>query len=30
MRKRLLLFIALGWVLLLIGDRVDELRVYQG
>ena len=30
MRKRLLLFIALGWVLLFIGDRVDELRVYQG
>lgn len=30
MRKRLLLFIVFGWVLLLIGDRVDELRVYQG
>lgn len=30
MRKRLSLFIALGWVLLLVGDRVDELRVYQG
>lgn len=23
-------FLALGWLLLLIGDRVDELRVYQG
>ncbi len=30
MRKRILFFILLGWVLLLIGDRVDELRVYQG
>ena len=30
MRKKLALFILLGWVLLLIGDRVDELRVYQG
>ena len=29
-RKRLLLLILLGWVLLIIGDRVDELRVYQG
>jgi branched-chain amino acid transport system permease protein len=29
-RKKLALFILLGWVLLLIGDRVDELRVYQG
>ena len=29
-RKRILSFILLGWVLLLIGDRVDELRVYQG
>ena len=29
MRKKLALFILLGWVLLLIGDRVDELRVYQ-
>jgi len=29
-RKKLLLFIFLGWVLLIIGDRVDELRVYQG
>jgi len=28
--KKLALFILLGWVLLLIGDRVDELRVYQG
>ena len=30
MRKKIALFILLGWVLLLIGDRVDELRVYQG
>ena len=30
MRKKLALFILLGWILLLIGDRVDELRVYQG
>ena len=29
-RKQLLLFVLLGWVLLIIGDRVDELRVYQG
>ena len=29
-RRRLLFFIFLGWLLLLIGDRVDELRVYQG
>jgi branched-chain amino acid transport system permease protein len=29
-RKRILFFIILGWVLLLIGDRVDELRLYQG
>ena len=29
-KKRLLLFILLGWVLLLIGDRVGELRQYQG
>jgi len=29
-RKKLALFILLGWILLLIGDRVDELRVYQG
>jgi branched-chain amino acid transport system permease protein len=27
---RLSLFILLGWALLLLGDRVDELRVYQG
>ncbi len=26
----MLFFIFLGWLLLLIGDRVDELRVYQG
>lgn len=30
MRKRLFLFIIFGWILLLIGDRIDELRVYQG
>ena len=30
MRKKILLFILLGWVLLILGDRVDELRVYQG
>ena len=30
MRKKLALFIFLGWILLLVGDRVDELRVYQG
>ena len=30
MRKKLALFILLGWLLLLIGDRIDELRVYQG
>ena len=29
-RKKLTLFILIGWILLLIGDRVDELRVYQG
>jgi len=29
-KKRLLLFILLGWVLLLVGDRVGELRQYQG
>jgi len=29
-RKKLALFIFLGWILLLVGDRVDELRVYQG
>jgi branched-chain amino acid transport system permease protein len=29
-RKRLLTFILLGWVLLLIGDRIGELRQYQG
>ena len=30
MRKRLFFFIIFGWILLLIGDRIDELRVYQG
>jgi branched-chain amino acid transport system permease protein len=29
-RKKLAFFVLLGWLLLLIGDRVDELRVYQG
>ena len=29
-RKRILFFALLGWILLLIGDRVGELRVYQG
>ena len=29
-RKRLLLFIIFGWALLLLGDRVGELRQYQG
>jgi branched-chain amino acid transport system permease protein len=29
-RKKIAFFILIGWVLLLIGDRVDELRVYQG
>ena len=29
-RKKIAFFILLGWALLIIGDRVDELRVYQG
>jgi branched-chain amino acid transport system permease protein len=29
-KKRLLFFILLGWALLLVGDRVGELRQYQG
>ena len=29
-RKKIFFFILLGWALLIIGDRVDELRVYQG
>jgi branched-chain amino acid transport system permease protein len=29
-RKKIALFIFIGWVLVLVGDRVDELRVYQG
>ena len=29
-RKKVAFFILIGWALLLIGDRVDELRVYQG
>ena len=30
MRKKILVFIAIGWIMLLIGDRIDELRLYQG
>ncbi|NCZ72856.1 MAG: branched-chain amino acid ABC transporter permease, partial [Actinobacteria bacterium] len=30
MRKKIAIFILIGWLLLIIGDRVDELRVYQG
>jgi len=29
-RKKVAFFILIGWALLLIGDRVDEPRVYQG
>ncbi|NDA82929.1 MAG: branched-chain amino acid ABC transporter permease, partial [Actinobacteria bacterium] len=29
-RRRVLFFLLLGWGLLLLGDRVSELRVYQG
>ena len=29
-KKRLLLFVLFGWLLLLVGDRVGELRQYQG
>ncbi len=29
-RKKIAFFILLGWLLLFIGDRIDELRVYQG
>ena len=29
-RKKIAIFILIGWALLIIGDRVDELRVYQG
>ncbi len=29
-RKKIAIFVLIGWVLLIIGDRVDELRVYQG
>ncbi|NDE13074.1 MAG: hypothetical protein EBZ99_05575, partial [Actinobacteria bacterium] len=29
-KKALLGFILFGWVLLIVADRVDELRVYQG
>ena len=30
MRKKILVFIAIGWIMLLIGDCIDELRLYQG
>jgi branched-chain amino acid transport system permease protein len=30
LKIRLFSFMLLGWALLLLGDRVDELRVYQG
>ena len=29
-KKRLLLFILFGWVLLILGDRVGDLELYQG
>ena len=29
-KKRTLLFIAFGWVLLILGDRVGDLELYQG
>ena len=29
-KKRTLLFVAFGWVLLLLGDRVGDLELYQG
>ena len=29
-KKRLLLFIFFGWVLLILGDRVGDLELYQG
>ena len=29
-KKRMFFFIAIGWALLLIGDRIGELRQYQG
>ena len=29
-KKRLILFVALGWVLLILGDRVDNFDLYQG
>jgi branched-chain amino acid transport system permease protein len=29
-KKRTLFFVAIGWALLLIGDRIGELRQYQG
>ena len=29
-KKRTIFFIAIGWALLLIGDRIGELRQYQG
>ena len=29
-KKRTFFFIAIGWAILLIGDRIGELRQYQG
>ena len=29
-KKRLILFVALGWILLILGDRVDNFDLYQG
>ena len=29
-KKRLILFVALGWVLLILGDRADNFDLYQG
>ena len=29
-KKRTLLFVAFGWVLLILGDRVGDLELYQG
>lgn len=29
-KKRLLLFVVLGWVFLILGDRVGDLELYQG
>jgi branched-chain amino acid transport system permease protein len=29
-KKRTLLFVAFGWALLILGDRVGDLELYQG